>query len=150
LEEKGFNVWWGVLDLKGGDSWLQTIQAALEASEYCVVVLPPAAIRSEWVEKEYLYAINLRLKVISVLYKPCKVPMVPANIHYIDFRKNGYDQGLQGHLKALVRAITPSSNRNFLKKFKEFLLKAARDAVWQMIGALISIIALIWAIYSGN
>lgn len=94
LEEAGFDVWWDISDLKGGDAWLRTIQAALKASEYCLVVLSPNSAESGWVEKEYTYAIGLGLKIIPVLYKTCEVPMALANIQYIDFRGNEYDLGL--------------------------------------------------------
>ena len=35
LKGAGFNVWWDVSDLKGGDTWVRTIQTALKASKYC-------------------------------------------------------------------------------------------------------------------
>ena len=101
LEKADFDVWWDISDLKGGDVWVRTIQAALKASEYCVVVLSPNLAESEWVEKEYTYAIGLGLKIIPILYKNYEMPMALANIQYIDFRGNKYDRGLRQLLIAL-------------------------------------------------
>jgi hypothetical protein len=110
LEQAGFDVWWDISNLRGGDAWVQSIQTALKASKYCVIVLSPASIKSEWVEKEYMYAIALRLRVIPVLYRTCEIPMALANIHRIDFQENEYQRGLQEILAAL-----PESQRHFLQ-----------------------------------
>ncbi len=101
LEKAGFDVWWDISDLKGGDAWIRAIQAALKASKYCLVILSPNSVESEWVEKEYTYAIGLGLKIIPILYKTCEVPMALANIQYIDFRGNKYDRGLKKLLTVL-------------------------------------------------
>jgi len=100
FEKAGFDVWWDIPCLKGGDVWIRTIQEALEASKYCVVVLSPDAIESKWVEKEYTYAISLGLKIIPVLCKNCRVPMALANIQYIDLRGNKFKSGRQEVLSA--------------------------------------------------
>lgn len=151
LEKRGFSIWWDDLVLRGGDNWPQTIQAALMASDYCLVVLSPAAIKSGWVEKEYLYTLGLGLRLIPILYKPCKIPMALVNVHRIDFWENTYDQGFRKLLKAFDTDSTSTtnaiSNRNFIEKFKEYLLKALRDPIWQMIGAFISFMTLAWTIY---
>jgi hypothetical protein len=90
LEKAGLDAWWDISGLKGGDAWVRTIQAALKASKCCVVVLSPDVVESEWVEKEYTYAMGLGLRIIPILYKNCEVPMALANIQYIDFRGKKY------------------------------------------------------------
>jgi hypothetical protein len=85
LEKAGFDVWWDISDLKGGDDWVRTIPSAIESSQYFIILLSPDSIASQWVEREYLHALNLRLKVIPILIRPCTVPFALANINYIDF-----------------------------------------------------------------
>lgn len=85
LEKAGFDVWWDISDLKGGDDWVRTIPSAIEASQYFIILLSPDSVASQWVEREYLHALNLRLKVIPLLIRPCSVPFALANINYIDF-----------------------------------------------------------------
>jgi Tol biopolymer transport system component len=101
LEKADFDVWWDISDLKGGAAWARTIQAAIEESEYYVIVLSPNSVKSEWVTKEYIFAIKQGIKIIPVLYDTCKVPLALVNIQYIDFRGDKYDRGLQELLFAL-------------------------------------------------
>ena len=53
LEKAGYAVWWDITDLRGGDDWVRQIPAAIESSQFIVVVLSPNSVASEWVEKEY-------------------------------------------------------------------------------------------------
>jgi hypothetical protein len=101
LEKADFDVWWDISDLKGGDAWARTIQTALEESEYCVIVLSPNSVESEWVTKECIFAIEQGIGIIPILYKTCEVPLALANIQYIDFRGDQYDRGLRELLTVL-------------------------------------------------
>jgi hypothetical protein len=85
LEKTGFEVWWDISDLKGGDDWVRVIPSAIEASQYFIILLSPDSVASQWVEREYLHALNSRLKVLPLLIRPCSVPFALANINYIDF-----------------------------------------------------------------
>jgi len=107
LEKADLEVWWDISDLKGGDAWIRTIQAALKASKYCVVLLSPEAVESEWVEKEYTFAMGLGLKIIPILHKNCEVPLALANIQYIDVRGKKYKRGLQ-ELFEILRVLAPN------------------------------------------
>jgi hypothetical protein len=53
FEKAGYDVWWDITDLRGGDDWVRQIPAAIESSQFIVVVLSPNSVASEWVEKEY-------------------------------------------------------------------------------------------------
>ena len=64
LEAAGYNVWWDVSDLRGGDDWVRVIPASIEASQYFILLLSPDSVASQWVEKEYLHALTLHLKII--------------------------------------------------------------------------------------
>jgi hypothetical protein len=85
LEKAGFEVWWDISDLKGGDDWVQVIPAAIESSRYFIILLSPDSVLSQWVEKEYLHALKLRMKILPVMIRPCTVPFALANINYLDF-----------------------------------------------------------------
>lgn len=149
LENSGFNTWWDTTNLAGGDTWARTIQQALRASEYCIVVLSSDAVESVWVEKEYTYAIGLHIKVIPILYKTCEVPMALANIHYIDFRGKKYKAGLQNLLNVLKTGKSSTLNLTPTKQtLKATILAGLRDPIWQMIGVVIAIITLGWGVYT--
>jgi hypothetical protein len=150
LEKADFDVWWDISELKGGDAWMRTIQAALKTSKYCVVVLSPNSVESGWVEKEYSYAISRGTKIIPIISKTCEVPLALGNIHHIDFRGNRYDSGLRELLIALQVSpdtIVPDTAQ---RSFKEKLLAASRDPKWQIIGIIVAAIvaALAWGFYT--
>ena len=76
------------------ERWQRKIQDALDESQFCVVVLSPNLVQSEWVEREYLYAIELGLKILPLLYRNCKTPLAFKNIQYIDVRNDSYTRRL--------------------------------------------------------
>lgn len=101
LEEAGYSVWWDVSDLKGGDDWVRFIPAAIQASQYFVVLLSPDSIQSEWVAKEYSYALRLRKKVVPAMIRPCDVPFALNTINYVDFVQEEYANALNKLIVAL-------------------------------------------------
>jgi len=125
LEEAGFDVWWDISDLKGGDDWVRFIPTAIESSQYFVVLLSPASIQSEWVAKEYSYALRLRKKVVPAMIKPCDVPFALNTINYVDFVHDEYEVALNKLLKALdgiPRPITPVKGvKKLSRKLPPFL-----------------------------
>ncbi len=51
LEKAGYDVWWDLTDLRGGDDWVRVIPEAIKNSDKIIVVLSPNSTISEWVEK---------------------------------------------------------------------------------------------------
>ena len=45
LEKAGYDVWWDLTDLRGGDDWQRVIPTAIESSEHFIVVLSPKPAR---------------------------------------------------------------------------------------------------------
>ncbi|HEX9332793.1 MAG TPA: toll/interleukin-1 receptor domain-containing protein, partial [Anaerolineales bacterium] len=86
LEKAGYDVWWDFTDLRGGDDWPRVIPAAIESSQYIIVVLSPNSAVSDWVEKEYTQALGLRKKIIPIMLARSRVPFALNTINYIDFR----------------------------------------------------------------
>ena len=120
LEKAGFDVWWDVSDLKGGDDWVRFIPAAIEARQYFVILLSPNSIKSEWVEKEYSYAIRHRKKIVPAMIKYCIVPFALHTINYVDFINVDYATGVNNLLDALGGTPQPdihlSRTERLLKK----------------------------------
>ena len=98
LEAKGYDVWFDLTDIEGGDRWTQEIQKGIEASEYFILVVSLNSIISEWVEKEFLFASNRGLKIIPLLFDDCeaKFPFWLMDIQYIDMRvKRQYKENFE-------------------------------------------------------
>jgi len=101
LEKAGYDVWWDLTDLRGGDDWPRVIPAAIESSQYVIVVLSPNSIVSDWVAKEYTQALDLRKKIIPIMLKPSRVPFALNTINYVNFASGEYIDNLNSLLRAL-------------------------------------------------
>jgi hypothetical protein len=101
LERAGYDVWWDLTDLRGGDDWPRVIPAAIESSQYVIVVLSPNSAISDWVEKEYTQALGLRKKIIPIMLRPSRVPFPLNTINYVDFASGDYIDNLNNLLAAL-------------------------------------------------
>lgn len=58
LEAAGFRVFDPMGELLPGDNWSLEIGKALDASHAMVVLISPAAVRSQWVQREIQYALG--------------------------------------------------------------------------------------------
>src|SRR5512134_2891327 len=101
LETVGYNVWWDLTDLRGGDDWPRVIPAAIEASQYVIVVMSPNSAISDWVAKEYTQALDLRKKIIPIMLRPSRVPFALNTINYVNFATGEYVDNLKNLLTAL-------------------------------------------------
>src|SRR5690348_12962056 len=90
LEKAGYDVWWDIADLYGGDDWIRVIPAAIESSDRVIVIPSPNSVTSEWVEKEYTQALSLRRKIIPVMLAACSVPFALNTINYTNFSIGEY------------------------------------------------------------
>jgi hypothetical protein len=101
LESAGYDVWWDISDLKGGDDWVRTIPDAIASSQYVIVVLTPNSIESEWVRKEYTQALSLRKKIIPIMFTPCSVPFSLNTINFVNFTTGEYADNFKKLLSPL-------------------------------------------------
>ena len=101
LEKAGYEVWWDLTDLRGGDDWLRVIPAAIESSDSFIVVLSPNSSISDWVKKEYTQALSSRKKIIPIMLATSSVPFALNTINYVDFTSDDYAANLQKLLDAL-------------------------------------------------
>jgi hypothetical protein len=107
LEKAGYEVWWDLTDLRGGDDWPRVIPAAIESSQYVIVVLSPNSAISDWVEKEYTHALSLHKKIIPIMLAPSSMPFALNTINYIDFTGEDYAASLNSLLTTLGYAGEP-------------------------------------------
>jgi hypothetical protein len=101
LEKAGYDVWWDLTDLRGGDDWLRVIPSAIESSEFFIVVLSPNSAMSDWVKKEYTQALSSSKKIIPLMLTRSSVPFALNTINYVDFTSDDYAANLQNLLDAL-------------------------------------------------
>ncbi len=149
LEQAGFDVWWDISDLKGGDDWVRFIPAAITSSQYFVVLLSPNSVQSEWVEKEYSYAIRLRKKIIPAMIKPCEVPFSLHTINYVDFVNVDYATGANNLLAALGGAPQPDIRMSRTEKMLKKLPSPVARYSGVIVGAIIILLAfLLYSVFN--
>jgi len=149
LEKAGFDVWWDISDLKGGDDWVRNIPTAIESSQYFVVLLSPDSIQSEWVTKEYTYAIYRRLKIIPAMIKQCNIPFALNTINYVNFTTDDYETGLKNLLTPLGGTLPPdmefSWNDKLLRRLPLGIFRY--PATW-IVTAVLALTALFFVLRS--
>jgi hypothetical protein len=107
LEKAGYDVWWDLTDLRGGDDWVRVIPDAIATSEFFIVVLSPNSIESEWVRKEYTQALSLRKKIVPIMFTQSTVPFALNTINYVNFASGDYQENFTNLLRALGYTDTP-------------------------------------------
>jgi TIR domain len=143
LEKAAYDVWWDLTDLRGGDDWPRMIPAAIESSQFVIVVLSPSSAVSDWVEKEYMQALRLRKKIIPLLLKPGPVPFALNTINFVNFTSGEYIDNLNNLLSALGYIGEPP-----VEERRPFLPTALRKyGVLILIGILI-LLALLATFFS--
>ncbi|HAV76407.1 MAG TPA: hypothetical protein DCX53_03540 [Anaerolineae bacterium] len=147
LEKASYDVWWDITDLRGGDDWVRTIPAAIAASKYMIVVLSPNSIESEWVRKEYTQALNLRKKIIPIMFVPCSVPFALNTINFVNFSAGEYEEKFKSLLSPLGFTGKAPEVTPFNRTTAMLASALRRYAVYIVIGILL-LVAFAWRSFS--
>jgi len=93
LAERKIPLWYSKRNLVGAQQWHDEIGKALKTCDWFLVVLSPAAVRSRWVKRELLYALQedrYENRIVPVLIESCDVEALSwtlASIQRVDFLK---------------------------------------------------------------
>jgi hypothetical protein len=101
LKAAGANVWLDQLDITPGQRWDNAVEDALKNCPRLIVVLSPAAVKSQNVMDEVSFALEERKTVIPVIHRDCDVPFRLRRVQHADFRQD-YERSLQELIKTLV------------------------------------------------
>ena len=107
LKHAGFDVWVDFENIRGGADWLCEIQAGIDRCDAVVTVISKASLASVWVERECLYAFQLRKPVFTALFDDVRLPLHLVNIQYCDFRDD-FAQG-SGDLAESIKSALSST-----------------------------------------
>jgi len=109
LQRAGYDVWYDLTDLIGGDRWADEIEAAIDKCDAFITVISPNSMSSNWVEKEFLYANSLRKNIVPVQYKLSRLPIWLLDVHFIDLRGRNYKKKFPLILAAIEEMEQPAS-----------------------------------------
>ncbi|PQJ15006.1 TIR domain-containing protein [Aureicoccus marinus] len=100
LRGAGASIWLDQLDIAPGNHWDSTIEEALQASGYLLVVLSKTSVESNNVMDEVSFAMEEDKKVIPLLVEDCEIPFRLRRLQQADF-KESYRAGLEQLIQAL-------------------------------------------------
>jgi TIR domain len=91
LDRSGMPYWYSATHILGAKQWHDEIGRALAQCNWFLVVLTPDSVRSQWVKRELLFALNeerYHERIIPLLYKKCKYSQLSWTLpeyEFVDF-----------------------------------------------------------------
>jgi hypothetical protein len=117
LTRRGIKVFYSRKNIRGAQQWHDEIGKALARCNWFLIVLSPAAVRSEWVKRELVYALQAKRygrRIAPLLLKSCKTDKLSwtlSGFQYIDFRRN-FDAGLSELLAFWAPQLKSTKSRS--------------------------------------
>jgi TIR domain len=97
LRRHGVPVWYSRTNIRGAQQWHDQIGQALRRCDWFLVVLSSHSVRSKWVKRELLFALQqdrFENRIVPVLYQPCDVDYlswVLPSFQTVDFQRDFED-----------------------------------------------------------
>ena len=97
LGRHGLRVFYSKKSIRGAQQWHDEIGQALARCNWFLLVLSPAAVGSEWVKRELIYALQskrYRKHIAPLLLKPGKIDKLSwtlSGFQWVDFRESFED-----------------------------------------------------------
>lgn len=137
LRESGRVSWQDIKNLRGGDHWQSTIDNALRGAEALVVVMSPAATKSQYVTYEWAYALGAGVLVIPVIRKRTNLHPRLSSLHYIDFTTRRGTPWVNLRKALPARSLTILIRPEIHAKFNIVGGKPERDGAYYVINIYI-------------
>lgn len=92
LRRHGVPVWYSRDRIRGAQQWHDEIGKALNRCDWFAVLLTPSAVRSDWVKRELLFALQEKRyqeRIVPLLHRECRYDRLSWTLdgmQHIDFR----------------------------------------------------------------
>lgn len=115
LRDHGVPVWFSETHIAGAQQWHDEIGSALDRCDWFLLVLSPSSVKSRWVKRELLYALEESRydgRIVPLLYRRCDIKDVNelswtlSSLQRVDFTRN-FDHGCEELLR--IWSMTYSS-----------------------------------------
>jgi WD40 repeat protein len=129
LMREGFTVWINTHDIGTGMDFQAEIARGLEEADNFVYLMSPAAVQSDYCQRELEYAVSLHKRIVPILaaaVEPSQIPAALRNLHYIDLTDNLGETDYQQDESQLLRVLR--DNATYHADHKILLAKALK---WQ-------------------
>ena len=110
----GIPVWYSRTNILGAQQWHDEIGAALRRCDWFVLVLSPRSVRSIWVKREFLFALQQNRfvnKIVPILYESCnweQFSWTLSSFQMVDFTGT-FEQGCHDLLRVWGLGYKPES-----------------------------------------
>lgn len=133
LQDHGIEAWLDQQSLNAGYSWPAQISRVIESSDAVLVILTRDSIRSEWVTREWGYALSHSKRVIPVLATRLKQQEIPLGLQGLDFIDLTTDyQAAITRIKAIIRGSTDPRPAEVVDK--DQVVREVIDRVTELLG----------------
>jgi hypothetical protein len=140
LEDRGFNVWVDYQDLTPARPWLDEINRGIEAADIVLLVVSRMSIKSQFVSEEMQKALELKKRVVLLIFEAVKLPPELENYEWVDFR-GSFKKGLNN----LINGAQESKKKLPQEGFK------SPSVIWLsfLVSVVVSLISIpaIWTLY---
>jgi hypothetical protein len=106
LTAAGLHAWDSSTDLLPGSDFSREVSRALDRADLLVVLISPAAVKSDWVRREIQYALGTEKfqdRLIPVLVEPTAKEDVPWILNKLDWAKGTPEKVAEQIAKALEK-----------------------------------------------
>jgi hypothetical protein len=112
LRAYGWSVWWDP-ELRAGEHFDREVEDAINRSSYVIVLWSPAAIASDWVRAEAVYALHDRKLISASIVPGLRLPLRFANVHTVSLSDLSHIQleRIIGRPRRAGRGPAPSDER---------------------------------------
>ncbi|MFD4591478.1 MULTISPECIES: TIR domain-containing protein [Streptomyces] len=105
----GIDIWTDKM-LRAGDQWAQVISEALENADVILVLISPSSLASQWVTREWQFALMRSKRVIPVLVHGATYADLPPALAVIQgIRFNGDDPAVIREIAAAIQSLSGSA-----------------------------------------
>jgi len=104
LRNHGLPVWYSRTNIRGAQQWHDEIGSALKRCDWFVVVLSPHSVKSIWVKRELLFALQQPHyvdKIVPIMFQQCdyeKLSWTLSIFQFVDFTQS-FDDGCRHLLR---------------------------------------------------
>lgn len=94
LHRHGIAVWYSETQIIGAQQWHDEIGKGLNRCDWFLLVLSPSAVRSTWVKRELLFALehsHFNQRIIPAIFRACdmkKLSWTLSSMQNVDFSKS--------------------------------------------------------------
>ena len=147
LRKENIDVWFDYHLLSGQD-WDDALESQILECDHMILVLSKTSVASDNVKNEMRFAMDHGKPINPIYIEQCSVPLSMRRMHYIDFVKMGFEDGI----KRLIKDINHIEGNDQIEKEKAIHINQpkSKKTLWMSIAGILVIGVLIWQFWPSS